>query len=500
MKTGKVYLVGAGPGDPELITVKGLKLIKRADVIIYDFLIDKKLLTFAKNGAELICAGKSSLYHSMEQGQINDLLVEKAKEIKIVVRLKNGDPFVFGRGAEEADYLAKHNISYEVISGVSSAIAVPASCGVPLTHRDYASSVAIITGHRKNNKEQRAKSKEQRNVDADTLVFLMAVTNLGSITKKLIKEGRPPDTPCILIEKGTSNNQKAIQGNLGNILKESKRVKVKPPAVFVVGDVVELAKSIEHRAKSKEQWKSGSKPRILFTGTDPRRFRHLGEILHQPLIKIVPLEDYGEVEREIKRIDKYHWVIFTSRYGVEYFFDTLAKSKGQRTKASKFLALSSMQKICVIGKATANKLKEYGIRANCVSKDESSRGIVEEFKKINGSTSLTINPERSRRVGLKGKNILIPCSNLSGSYLSRSLRKMGARVKALPVYKNIKPAKFKKVDINKINELIFTSPSTIKNFIEKYKNIPKGIKIRCVGDVTRAELKKYGFGGEVTVG
>lgn len=474
--TPRVYLVGAGPGDPELITVKGLKLIRRADVIIYDFLIDKKLLTFAKSGAELICAGKSSLYHSMEQGQINKLLVEKAKKAKIVVRLKNGDPFVFGRGAEEADYLIKHNIFCEVISGVSSAIAVPASCGVPLTHRSCASSVAIITGHRKNNKTLKF-------VKADTLVFLMAVTNLRSITKKLIKEGRSSDTPCILIEKGTSKNQKAIQGNLGNILKESKKAKVKPPAVFVVGDVVRLAKSKDKSKKNLKHLTLSSIPRILFTGTNPRRFRHLGEILHQPLIKIVPLENDSEAEREVKRIDKYHWIIFTSRYGVKYFFDTLAKGKGQRTKASKFLAFNAMLKVCVIGKATANKLKEYGIRANCVSKDESSRGIVEEFKKTN----------------LKGKNILIPCSNLSGSYLSRSLRKMGARVKTLPVYKNIKPAKFKKVDINKINEVIFTSPSTIKNFIAKYKNIPKRIKIRCIGDVTCAEFKKYGFGGEVIV-
>ena len=233
MGVGKVYLVGAGPGDPNLITVKGLGLIKKADVIIYDFLVNKELLAFAKKGTELICAGKSHLYHLMEQNQINELLVEKAKKSKIVVRLKNGDPFVFGRGAEEAAYLTEQNIPYEVIPGLSSATAVPTSCGVPLTHRDYASSVAIITGHRKNNGKVKF-------VNADTLVFLMAVTNLERIAKDLIKNGKSPHTPCILIEKGNIENQKVIQGNLENIFKKSKNEKISPPAVFVVGEVVNL--------------------------------------------------------------------------------------------------------------------------------------------------------------------------------------------------------------------------------------------------------------------
>jgi len=236
-KRGKVYLVGAGPGDPELITVKGMKLIQQADAIIYDFLIDEHLLSFARKDAELICAGKSSSHHTMKQEEINQLLAEKAKEHSVVVRLKNGDPYVFGRGAEEAASLAEQGIPFEVVSGVSSAIAVPASAGVPLTHRDYASSVAIITGHRRDDEELKIPN-------ADTLVFLMPVANLERIAEKLLEEGRSPETPCALIEKGTLPGQKVVQGNLGSIFKNSKAQDIKPPAIFVVGDVVNLRKSL----------------------------------------------------------------------------------------------------------------------------------------------------------------------------------------------------------------------------------------------------------------
>ncbi len=236
-RKGKVYLVGAGPGDPELITVKGLKLVQQADAIVYDFLIDQRLLSFTRRDAELICAGKSSSHHTMKQEEINRLLAEKAKQHAVVVRLKNGDPYVFGRGAEEATFLAEQNIPFEVVSGVSSAVAVPAAAGVPLTHRDYASSVAIITGHRRDDEEVKI-------ADADTLVFLMPVANLQRIAEKLLQEGRSPKTPCALIEKGTLPGQKVVQGNLSNIFQNSKAQEIKAPAVFIVGEVVNLRKSL----------------------------------------------------------------------------------------------------------------------------------------------------------------------------------------------------------------------------------------------------------------
>ncbi|MFC1855518.1 uroporphyrinogen-III C-methyltransferase [Thermodesulfobacteriota bacterium] len=231
MSIGKVYLVGAGPGDPRLITVMGLELIKKADVIVYDFLINKELLTNAKEGAELICAGKSHSYHTMEQEDINKLLAEKAKEADIVVRLKNGDPFVFGRGAEEIHHLKNENVPYQIIPGLSSSIAVPSSCGLPLTHREYSASVAIMTGHRR-------KGEDFKLVNADTLVFVMAVTNLEHIVNRLIESGRGADTPCALIERGTFEGQKISTSTLKDIVEESKKSGIKPPAIFVVGDVV----------------------------------------------------------------------------------------------------------------------------------------------------------------------------------------------------------------------------------------------------------------------
>lgn len=236
-RKGKVYLVGAGPGDPELITVKGLKLIQKADAIVYDFLISKDLLALVRKDAELICVGKSPTYHTMEQEEINKLLAEKADKHQIVVRLKNGDPFVFGRGAEESIYLAEQNIPFEIVSGVSSAIAVPASAGVPLTHRDHASSVAIITGHRRDDGEVKI-------VNADTLVFLMPVANLERIIQQLLEGGKSLETPCVLIEKGTLPGQKVVQGNLANMVERSKTENVKAPAVFIVGEIVKLRNSL----------------------------------------------------------------------------------------------------------------------------------------------------------------------------------------------------------------------------------------------------------------
>ncbi|MCK4422600.1 MAG: uroporphyrinogen-III C-methyltransferase [Candidatus Omnitrophica bacterium] len=485
MKKGKVYLVGAGPGDPRLITVKGLELIKKADVIIYDFLINKELLSFAKKKAELIDAGKSYLHHSMEQEQINKLLAEKAMKVKVVVRLKSGDPFIFGRGAEEAAYLVKRNISCEVVPGLTSAIAVPVSCGVPLTHRDYASSVAIVTGHGKKDSVPVCGSGI-KTVNADTLVFLMAVTNLEKIVKTLIRKGKSADTPCILIEKGTSDKQKVVQGSLADILEKSKG-EIKPPAVFVVGKVVGLRDILNNQKKVINRVKK----KILFTGTNPHRFKELGELIHQPMIKVIPLDDYSRVEKTIEKLDKYHWIIFTSQYGVKYFFDILNSVGNYRMKqypdgktflttAMKKIDISHI-KICVIGQTTAAKLKEYGIKADCVSQKETSRGIIETLKKFD----------------LKGKNVLIPRSNLSNNYLPNALRRKGASVKAIIAYKNIRPSGFKKTDMSKIDEVIFTSPSAIKNFMDAYKTIPKRIKIKCIGGVTLAKLKTYGFSGEV---
>ncbi|WP_456475054.1 uroporphyrinogen-III C-methyltransferase [Candidatus Pyrohabitans sp.] len=236
----KVYLVGGGPGDPELITVKGMRLIKSADVIIYDRLVGRKLLAYAKPEAELIYVGKQAGKHTLTQEEINQLLVKKAKEGKLVVRLKGGDPFVFGRGGEEALELRKHGIAVEVVPGVSSAIAVPALAGIPVTHRGIASSVTLATGHLAEKKEERL---DYSALKAETVVILMGVKNLPIIIEEFRKT-RAPETPVAIIEKGTLDEQRVITGTLADIIERAKEAKLRPPAITVIGEVVRLREAL----------------------------------------------------------------------------------------------------------------------------------------------------------------------------------------------------------------------------------------------------------------
>ena len=242
-KAGKVYLVGAGPGDPELLTVKGLRYLQRAEVVVYDRLVDQRLLALAPAGAERVSVGKKGGRYSFPQGKINELLAARAREGKQVVRLKGGDPFVFGRGGEEALYLAQQKIPYEVVPGVSSALAVPASVGIPVTHRNLASSVTIVTGY------QPADCDESVRWDAlarasDTVVVLMPLQNLRHIVSQLILHGRALDTPAALIQAGTLETQRCVSATLRTIVARSTRAGIQSPALLVVGEVVRLAESL----------------------------------------------------------------------------------------------------------------------------------------------------------------------------------------------------------------------------------------------------------------
>ena len=237
MRKGKVYIVGAGPGDWELITIKGLKRIKEADVILYDFLASKDLLRFAKKNAEIICAGKSDGLHLIEQGRINKLLFEKAKNGKVVVRLKGGDPLVFSRGIEEVIYLRKKKIDHEIIEGITSAFAAPESFGIPLTRRGRFDSIAVLTGHKSSGKALDAPK-------CDTLIYLMAVGEIKKVVKTLLDAGRNKKTSCAFIEKGTTDQQRIVFGTLSDIAKKAQEFCVKPPAVLIVGDIVGYAKRI----------------------------------------------------------------------------------------------------------------------------------------------------------------------------------------------------------------------------------------------------------------
>jgi uroporphyrin-III C-methyltransferase len=239
MARGKVFLVGAGPGDPKLLTIKAVELLKTAEVVVYDRLVNASILKLASENAEKIYVGKRTGKHELTQEKITEVLIEKAREGKRVVRLKGGDPFLFGRGGEEAEAIADNKIDFEVVPGVTSAIAAPAYAGIPVTHRDYASSVTIVTGHRAGD--------GKRSVDWDkiadsggTIVILMGVESLEATARKLVENGLSPNTPVAVIEQGTLKQQKSIRGEIGTIAEEAREKKVKPPAVIVVGEVVTL--------------------------------------------------------------------------------------------------------------------------------------------------------------------------------------------------------------------------------------------------------------------
>lgn len=241
---GKVFIVGAGPGDLDLITVKGLNCIKCADVILYDRLINKELLLHAKKGAELIFVGKIPGFHQNKQEIINQQLVEYAKRGKIVTRLKGGDPFIFGRGAEEAQTLAEHGIPFEIVPGITSGIAAPAYAGIPVTHRDFSSSFAIITGHTKPGNDDTIQWKNLA-LGVDTLVIYMGVRQLSNISNQLIKAGRSPHTPVAMIYWGTTNVQKTITGTLATIGDIAASEKMKNPSMIIIGEVVRLRENIQ---------------------------------------------------------------------------------------------------------------------------------------------------------------------------------------------------------------------------------------------------------------
>ncbi len=457
MPNGAIYLVGAGPGDVELITFKGYKLICRADVILYDHLIPSELLRFAKPGAEIISVGKFAGRHTMPQEQINELLIEKAKSNEVVVRLKGGDPLLFGRGGEEAEACVQAGVDFEFVPGITSALAAPCYGGIPPTHRDCTSNVAIVTGHRKDEKEIEIPK-------AGTVIFLMGVANIEKIIKSLLEAGWSGRTKIAAIEKGTCYDQRVIEGTLDDFLEVAREAQIRTPAVFVVGKVVELREKLD--------W-FGKKPRILLPGTHPDKYRHLGIIIHRPLIKSEPLDDYTQADKVLRRLSTYDWIVFTSTNGVEFFFQRL-NAIGLDTRAI------GTSKIAAIGKTTAERLKTFGVLADMQPKLESSVGLLEEFKKIS----------------VKDKRILLVRPKIGSSMLLDGLADTKAAVEEVMVYRNV-DIEPEETDFDFIDQILFTSGSTIRAFLKIYGSVPDGIKVYCLGQPTLNEAQKHNISAEL---
>jgi uroporphyrinogen III methyltransferase / synthase len=454
---GKVYLVGTGPGDIELITRKGYRLICLADVILHDHLIPAELLNLAKPGTEIISVGKFASRHTMTQSQINELLVEKAKRNKIVVRLKGGDPYLFGRGGEEAEACADAGIDFEVVPGITSALAAACYGGIPPTHRDCTSNIAIVTGHRKGTEEIEIPK-------AGTIIFLMGVANIKKIVDSLLEKGWVKETKIAAIEHGTCYDQRVIKGCLNDFIQIVEKEKLRTPAVFIVGKVVELQEKLDWFTK---------KPNVLVLGNHPQKYSRLGNIVHRQIIDCVPIDDYAEADSVLKDINGFDWIVFTSVNGAKYLFERLyAMGKDARVLCN--------AKIAAIGKTTATRLKEFGITADMVPQNESSAGLLENFSKLD----------------MKDQKILLPQSEIASDELSDGLEKMQAVITKVPVYKTI-DIEPESVDFDHIDQILFTSGSTVRAFVKHFGQVPENIISYGLGQPTLNEAKKHNINAEI---
>lgn len=488
-KKGKAYLVGAGPGDPGLLTLRAKELIEKADVIIYDYLANERFLNYARKDAELIYVGKSGGSHTMKQEDINSLLCEKALKGLDVVRLKGGDPFIFGRGGEEAQELVKAGIPFEVVPGITSAIAVPAYAGIPLTHRDHTATVAFITGNEDPTKEQSNIDWEKISTGAGTLVFLMGIGNLQAIADELIRHGRPADTPVAVIHRGTVPVQRTVKGTLNDIAAIVKKEGIRPPGIIVVGDVVKLRDELNWF----EQRPLFGK-RIIVTRAREQASQFMAglselgaECIEFPTIEINPPASWEGMDRAIRAIDDYHWLIFTSVNGVDYFFRRIFDLGEDIRCLGKI-------KVAAIGPKTATAVQTMGINPDLVPEEYKAEGVIEAF------------------VGkdLKGVNILVPRAAEAREVLPDELREMGARVDVVEAYRTVMPD----TGANELGEMLergeidmatFTSSSTVTNFISMFKgkeeNLRKwmqNVAIACIGPITAKTAEKNGFKVSIT--
>lgn len=487
MKKGTVYLVGAGPGDPDLITVKAVECLRQADVVVYDFLAAPKLLKYAREDAEVIYVGKKGGDHTLSQDKINELIVGKAKQGNTVVRLKGGDPFVFGRGGEEAEELAQAGIPFEIVPGVTSAVAAPAYAGIPLTHRRYNTSVAFITGHEDPTKEESTIDWSKLATGVGTLVFFMGVKNLPSIAENLIAAGRDPKTPVALVRWGTTPKQLTLTGTLDTIAAEAQATNLKPPALIIVGEVVELRKTLNWFENRPLLGKTVVVTRARAQASDlVDRLSDLGaDCLECPTIKVVPPEEWGRLDAAIKNLDTYDWLIFTSVNGVSFFFERLYE-KGEDVRALKDVRTAA------IGPATARRLRDFGLKSDIIPRTYQAESVVEAFEKE----------------PMEEKRVLLPRAKEARPVLPVELVKMGAVVNEVVAYRTEQPHEntdrlIKGLEEGSIDIVTFTSSSTVKNFkallpADRFESLIKGVTIASIGPITTNTARELGFTVDIT--
>ena len=475
---GKVFLVGAGPGDPRLLTLWADHLLKKADVIIYDRLVSEEILSLVPEGRKMVCVGKTPGGRGPSQEEINELLRREATEGRIVLRLKGGDPFLFGRGGEEAEYLARHGVDYEVVPGISSALAAPACAGIPVTHRGIGRSVAIVTGQTCDG-DLEGVDWEGISRSCDTLVVLMGGTRMGEIVEKLVAGGRSPLEPAAAISWGSTGRQATVRTELGSLESKANEAGLTSPLLLVVGKVVELGQRLAWREKLPLHGK-----RVL-TLRDPRQARSLclkladlgASVRNVPAVRMVEHWDPAQ-DRVVERIRDFDWAIFTSPNAVTFFLDRLM----ERGKDARDLGSC---RIAAIGPGTGKALAARGLRADLIPENHTTQGLME---------ALT-------NVCLGGGHVLLCRSNLASPHLADFLRQRGAEVEEVHPYRTeiahhpdaslIRSLKRSEVDV-----ILFTSPSTVDGLLallNRRKELLTGVVLGCIGPVTDKRAREWGL-------
>lgn len=478
--TGMVALVGAGPGDPRLITVRGLELLRAAEVVVYDHLASPRLLDFAPPEALRIAAGKSIGHRTMTQEQINATLAEHARVGRRVVRLKGGDPYVFGRGGEEAEHLADLGIPFEVVPGVTSGLGATAAAGIAVTHRDAASAVAFVTGHADPTNVGRLDWPALARFPG-TLVLYMGVTRLRDLCATLVAEGKPPATPAALVEAGTTPRQRTVAATLATLPDRAAEAKVGFPALLVVGDVV--------ARRGRLAWFEGLPlrgQRIVVTRPaagpvdDPaRRLEDLGaEVLLAPMIEVRPVADLAALDAAIRRVGTYDWLVFTSAHGVRHFLDRLL-ALGLDLRAL------GPARLAAIGPSTAQALASYHLRADLVPDSHNSEGLAAALA------------DRAR-----GRRILLARASRGREVLAEELLGI-ADLDRVATYEHqdaerLPPAVAERLEAGTVDWVTFTSPATVARFATLASSdvrgrLGRGIAVATISPLTSAAARERGW-------
>ncbi len=467
----KVYLVGAGPGDPELLTLKGRRVLEQADCILFDHLASGELLDLAPAAAERIYVGKKKSDHALSQQEICDLLVERGRRGINVVRLKGGDPYLFGRGGEEAEALADAGLAFEVVPGVTTPLGIGAYTGVPLTHRDHTSVVTFVTGH------DVAKIDWSKVGTSETLVIFMGLSHFDQIAERIIAGGRAAETPAMVVRWGTRPDQKVLTGTLETLPGMIHQHGLKPPATIVVGAVVGLRGKLSWFEKLPLFGQT-----IVVTrareqaGTLSARLRELGaEVVELPTIEIQEASDHTPLDRAITQLADYHWLIFTSVNGVRYFLD--------RLDASAFDLRAIRGKICAIGPATRDALERFHLKVDVMAEQYVAEGLLSSLAQFE----------------LAGSRILLARAAVARDVLPEELRRRGATVDVCEAYRTVQPAGLPEraaaILKNKPDWITFTSSSTVSNLIAAVApQALEGLKTASIGPVTSDTLRKNNLG------